>query len=106
MERARWREKQRRKRTQTKKDWRQPRPCSECEKLFDPKTPRQGTCANLACIRTRKKRLEKLRAQGVYQRDRAVNAFGEYQMPDPWPDLATLPPGQASWYSAQMMPVI
>ena len=106
MERARWREKQRRKKAQTKEEWRQPRPCSECGKLFDPKNPRQETCAKLACIRTRKKRLEKLRAQGVYQRDQTLNAFNEYQMPDPWPGMDTMPPGCVSWYQAEMMPLM
>ena len=110
------RESERKRKLQGKPAWKKKRPCSECGKVFMPKSPRQGTCGEEVCKYARKKRLEKLRAAGVYQKNEAVNSFGEALIPDPWephlegnvlwPGLDMLPPECRSWYQAEMMPLI
>ena len=105
-ERRRYRNKKyyEKQRVAARAKWKFVRKCSECGKDFMPKTPKQATCGDKACFKARKRRMEVLRVQGIYQRDARENVFGEYPMPDPWPTLDTLPLGQVSWYSAQMMP--
>ena len=93
-------------RVESRAKWKFVRQCSECGGDFMPTTPKQSTCGDAACAKKRKRRMEKLRAQGIYQRDERENAFGEYLMADPWPELGSLPPGCVSWYSAQMMPCL
>lgn len=102
-----WRQRDKKKRKARGKPlWKKERPCSECVTLFTPKTPRQETCGAEGCKRTRKMRLEKLRASGAYQKEEGRNAHNEYMMPDPWPGMDTLPPECRSWHQAEMMPVL
>ena len=89
-------------------------PCSECGKLFVPAQKNHATCSP-ECSKARSNRMAReLRAkcraaekQGKDpKREILVNQFAEYVMEDPWPGLDFLPPGQTSWYSAQMMPLM
>lgn len=89
--------------------WREPRPCEICETPFTPRARGQRTCGNKPCVNALKRKTEALRKQGIYQRPGwgadAVPAVG-FQMPDPWPDLDTLPSECRSWYQAEMMPLL
>lgn len=87
-------------------EWKKERPCCECGTPFTPAAPKQVTCCDPACQYARKKKLEQLRKQGIFQQDNATNHFGEYQMPCPFDKMDYLAPGCVSWYQAEMVPVI
>lgn len=78
-----------------------------CKAWFTPAQSNHKTCCSdcsraYQLQRARKNRAKKRKSVAGQDED---DRLPEFTMADPWPDLAYLPPGQVSWYSAQMMPV-
>ena len=84
-------------------------PCAYCGKPFVPKQSNYKTCSpecrDNNARGVAKRGMEALRADAE-KPDKPEPYVDKFKMDDPWPGLDFLPPGQTSWYSAQMMPVI